>query len=348
MNFVGLDLAWGSRDPGKKPNRTGIAVFDANGYLAYVGTKVSDDEIYSTTLLFVSGPCLVAIDAPLKVTNPAGQRAAEAHLGIDFRAFDAGPHPSNVERFTADPRGARVARTLDLDIDPHSTSSRRAIEVFPHPATVALFGLGRIFKFKKGTLAQRQPELLRYMQAIESLARSPVPGHVAANAEWNRLRQNIEVARTLVELNRAEDQIDAVMCAYIALYAEHRPDDITIYGDFPANGYILTPTLPVGLKPAPRQHHPWDPSPPAQPMPSRVAAESARCANLIAAVNAARTDVEAMLRGFESIRADNDTQGVVDLLAETGATLKVAEQNLNGVRDELSRKIRLLLDTPFS
>ena len=29
------------------------------------------------------------------------------------------------------------------------------------------------------------------------------------------------------QLDKAEDPIDAVLCAYIAMYAHHRPDDVT-------------------------------------------------------------------------------------------------------------------------
>jgi predicted RNase H-like nuclease len=34
-----------------------------------------------------------------------------------------------------------------------------------------------------------------------------------------------------------------VLCAYIALYWYHRPDDVTIYGDVDT-GYIVTPSPP--------------------------------------------------------------------------------------------------------
>ena len=43
-----------------------------------------------------------------------------------------------------------------------------------------------------------------------------------------------------------------MLCAYIARYATERPDAINIYGDF-ETGYIVTPTLPPDLCPAPRQ-----------------------------------------------------------------------------------------------
>ncbi len=52
------------------------------------------------------------------------------------------------------------------------------------------------------------------------------------------------------ELRRAEDPIDAVVCAYVALYAQRCPAGVTIYGDF-ATGYIVTPALPTDLTPDP-------------------------------------------------------------------------------------------------
>ena len=68
--------------------------------------------------------------------------------------------------------------------------------------------------------------------------------------DWQRLRRSVETATRKSELRRAEDPVDAVLCAYVALYAVRRPDDVTVYGDVDT-GYILTPTLPPGLTPRP-------------------------------------------------------------------------------------------------
>ena len=337
MNFVGLDLAWGSLDPSKKPNRTGIAVLDASGYLTYVGAHVHDDDIHAAVAPYVEGPCVVAIDAPLKITNQTGQRLAETKLGKDFGGFDAGANSSNIERFSADPRGARVARALGLDIDPRSTSPRRALEVYPHPATVALFKLGRIFKFKKGRAEERRPELLKYMKAIEGLATAPVAMYAAQNDDWNRLRQDVEQAHQPIELDRAEDQIDAVMCAYIALYAQRRPDDVTIYGDFSVNGYILTPTLPPGLTPTPRQPVPALTTT-TKPLSPSIAAQDERCTGLVAAVHAVWTDIDRKVRELGSIPTLDATGVVLDSLTQVDAVLERAERELSAIRDQLARK----------
>ncbi|MDP7707436.1 DUF429 domain-containing protein [Mycobacterium sp. TY815] len=332
MNFIGLDLAWGSRtpDPGHIPNRTGIAVLNSGGYLTYLGTHVFDDDIVATVSPYARGSCVVAIDAPLKITNQDGQRLAETTLGRDFARFDAGANSANIARFSADPRGARLARALDLDIDPHSARPRRAIEVYSHPATVALFQLGRIFKFKKGTPAQRKPEMLRYIRAIESLASAPVPIHVVEHDEWNDLRRAVEKAERQLELNRAEDQIDAVMCAYVAVYAQHRPDDVTIYGDFPANGYILTPTLPRDIEPTPRR-----PPVPTPPLPPAIAAQYARCSVLLAAIRATFTEIEGEISRLVPSTTHTMADVAADLLSEAEAVLAQADLELATLRARL-------------
>ena len=63
---------------------------------------------------------------------------------------------------------------------------------------------------------------------------------------WVELRNRVAAATRQVQLDKTEDPVDAVLCAYIALYWYQRPEDVTIYGDF-ASGYIVTPTLPPGL-----------------------------------------------------------------------------------------------------
>jgi hypothetical protein len=65
----------------------------------------------------------------------------------------------------------------------------------------------------------------------------------------------VEAATRPGQLDRDEDSVDAVLCAYVALYWYHRPEDVTVYGDF-ATGYILTPTLPAERAAAPRRRMP--------------------------------------------------------------------------------------------
>ena len=245
MYFAGVDLAWGTRNP------TGVAVVDCEGCLLSAGAVRDDDEILAALRPYVHGDCVVGFDAPLVVSNPTGQRAAETALNRDFRRFEAGAHPANTAKpeFANGPRGARLAEALGLDMDPRSATVRRAIEVYPHAATVALFRLERTLKYKAKpgrTLERLKSELLLLMDGVERLADTDVPLRVSDHHDWVALRKQVTTAQRKSDLRRAEDPVDAVVCAYVALYSRRRPAGITIYGDV-ASGYIVTPSLPPEL-----------------------------------------------------------------------------------------------------
>ncbi|OBK24333.1 GTP pyrophosphokinase [Mycobacterium asiaticum] len=247
MYFAGVDLAWAGRNP------TGVAVVDDDGVLISVCAVRDDADVLAALRPYVQGDCLVGFDAPLVVVNPSGQRPAETALNRDFRRFEAGAHPANTGKpeFADGPRAGRLAQALNLDLDPFSGASRRAIEVYPHAAMVALFRLPRTLKYKAKPgrdIERLRSELLRLMDGLEALAHAPVPMRVADHAGWSRLRQQVRAARRKSDLRRVEDPVDAVVCAYVALYAQRCPDKVTGYGDA-ATGYIVTPALPADLTP---------------------------------------------------------------------------------------------------
>ncbi|GAB3653239.1 bifunctional ribonuclease/(p)ppGpp synthase [Nocardioides korecus] len=249
MFHIGVDLAWGVKRP------TGLAVLDADGRLVHVSTVRTDEEILTTLAPYAEGDCLVALDAPLIVKNATGNRPGEAELNRDFARFDAGAHPANTGKpeFAGTPRGAVIASALGLDMNPRSGRARRALEVYPHPATVALFRLGRTLKYKNKPgrdLEQLRTDLLVLMGLLESLADAS-PAMVLTGPAWAALRHQVESATRKSELRVVEDQVDAVVCAYVAIYVHHRPDDVTTYGDF-ETGYVVTPTLPADLVPTKR------------------------------------------------------------------------------------------------
>jgi predicted RNase H-like nuclease len=250
VHFVGLDLAWGEK------NQSGVAAVDSDGRLLHVGSAGDDDQIMATIAPYVDGDCIVAIDAPLIVPNPTGSRQCERDLNADFQKFEAGARPafSDKPEFK-NPRGARLADALGLDMDPMSSSGRRAIEVFPHPATVVLFGLTKTIKYKRGPFEDRHRELMKLMTHVEELDTASPRLRVNRSIDWVALRRRVDAATRPSQLDRDEDPVDAVLCAYVALYWYDRPEDVTIYGDV-ASGYIVTPSLPEVVNPAPRPDAP--------------------------------------------------------------------------------------------
>ncbi len=255
MHVVGVDLARGEK------KSTGLAVLDTEGRLVHVSAAGTDDQIVQTLTPYVAGDCLVAVDAPLIVTNASGQRPAEAELNADFAKFDAGAQPSNTGKpeFRERPRGARLAGRLGLDLNPRSRRPRRAIEVYPHPATVSLFRLGRTLKYKNTSgrdMETLRAELQVLMGLLEGLSSAEpamdLVGGSPAAQDWISLRRAVATATRKSELRAVESQVDAVLSAYIGLFAERRPEATTTYGDG-ESGYVVTPTLPAGLTPTPRQ-----------------------------------------------------------------------------------------------
>lgn len=247
-SYIGLDLAWSAR------NRSGAAALrggpagatllappallgDLDAIVAYVDAMAGD------------GPALVAVDAPLVVPNATGRRPAEAALAVAFRAYEAGAHPAN-RRLLDQGEGVRgellVARLAPLGfrlaerVAP-GAHARLVLEVFPHPAMVALFGLGRTLKYK-ARLGRphelRVAEWRRYQQHLREL-------HTAdpwLAGQGSLLDTDVGALRGAA-LKGYEDRVDALLCAYIALYA-HRWGEARCrtFGDL-EGGFILTPSL---------------------------------------------------------------------------------------------------------
>ena len=95
---------------------------------------------------------------------------------------------------------------------------------------MVLFRLGRTLKYKHKQgrdFAHLQSELAKLVLLVEGLPDADVADHPA----WRQLATAVTSATRKAELRRAEDPIDAVLCAYVARFATERPDEVTIYGE---------------------------------------------------------------------------------------------------------------------
>lgn len=235
--FLGLDLAWSDRNP------SGLAVLDTTGRIIDVRADVrTDDAIVAWVRAQLGTSGVLGIDMPTIVRNADGIRRCERELGAVFRHAHAAPHPANLRRF---PDGGRARRIIDalradgvveaLDVRPRDPRTI-ALEIFPHPAHVRLFGLARIFGYKKksrpwaGVLA----EWARYRAALATLAAAEPP---------LLLDERIPSEVTARGYKRWDDTLDAITCAYVAAFvwrwgagAPH----VRVFGDLDA-GYIVVP-----------------------------------------------------------------------------------------------------------
>ncbi len=245
MRFVGLDLAWGERA------RTGVALLATDGTLVRSASVRTDDEIAGFLGEDAHRTGLVAaIDAPLIVPNETGQRACEREVGRLFGRYHAGAYPANRgnRAFVPEPRGSRVAARFGWQLDPGLAANGErsvAIEVYPHPAMISLFGLERVlpYKRKRGRdVPGRQrafAELVDHMEAIcGALLR------LDSSARWRELTGRLDGNPRQVDLDLVEDEVDAIFCAYLAWMWAHDRGRMLVLGDH-ADGYIVTPRAPT-------------------------------------------------------------------------------------------------------
>lgn len=239
MDVLGIDLAWGTKA------RTGIALTDADGRLEKSASVLTDDDISS----FISGssPVVIAVDAPIIVRNPTGMRECERLLSADFRRFHAGTHPTNVRRphMSPEPRAMRLARmhgwTVDF-LDHPSVRNPIAIEVYPHSAMVGLFGLTKILEYKAKpgrTCESRRQQFGVLMDLMELHCDDPL--NLSGNARWHEIRDVAASATRQAHLNLIEDELDAVMCAYVAWAFSHQASRLVTYGTAPEGAIVTFP-----------------------------------------------------------------------------------------------------------
>jgi predicted RNase H-like nuclease len=238
---VGVDLAWGER-------ATSGVVVAVDGRVTASATVVQDDDIVS---LVPDGPVVVAFDAPIVVPNETGRRGCDAAVSRCFAAHHAGAYPANRSiPWLAAPRAGRLADRLGCTVGPVDPAGRRpereAIEVYPHAATITLFGLDRVLPYKRRSgrdLATRRAALTRLCGLLEGLAGHRVPTDVTSGPRWTRLRAAVAGATTLAALDRVEDEVDAHLCVHVAALWDRDPDGCDVAGTAAA-GAIVVPAHP--------------------------------------------------------------------------------------------------------
>ena len=235
--YVGIDLAWGNRA------RTGLAVSAPAGRLLASCSVQSDDEIVEFVRRHAPGDVVAAIDAPLIVRNATGRRDCEAQVQRAFGRYGAGPYPANLTNplFAAGTRGGRLSAALGLDLCVDSVAPRRGIEVYPHPAMVVLLELDRVIPYKNKagrTLESLREAFGRLLSLMETrLGDLQLP----ASARWRELREIAAGAIRKVDLDRIEDEVDAIFCAHLA-HRWHRDgrSGNDVFGDDAGGAIVVT------------------------------------------------------------------------------------------------------------
>lgn len=213
--FIGVDLGWQS-------GPTGLCCLHLDeGKLRLVALDrlQTVDDILAWISHWADGStnAVVAVDAPTLIPNETGMRLPDRLAHKHFGRYDAGCYPANRSRpFAAKLIAFGLAlESLGFQHQPHSQpqpEGRFQLEVFPHPATVHLFGLSKILKYKKGTLAQRRPELEKLRQYQLSVLPTLEPALALHEADLP------EIPFAGAAMKAVEDQLDSLTCAYVAAH----------------------------------------------------------------------------------------------------------------------------------
>lgn len=215
MYFLGIDLGWVSGASGLC-----CLVWESSRLQLLDLRCDSDPEVILAWVdqwLPENTPGLVAIDAPTLIPNPTGMRTCDRQAHQLLGKYQAGCYPAN-QGLTFARRTVGFAEKLlergfiHAPIITPQEPGRYQIEVFPHATTVQLFGLKQIVKYKKGKLQERQAglETLRTL-ILENFPKLDPPLQINSLPEIPR-------KVSLKELKGIEDQLDALVCAYMGAY----------------------------------------------------------------------------------------------------------------------------------
>ena len=167
----------------------------------------------------------------------------------EFGRFHAGAYPANrVSPLFDPPRAETLADRFGWDPDPATApgaGTSVAIEVYPHPAMVLLFGLATVlpYKAKRGRTSRACGPRSRAARPPRAGVRPDPAAHDVAALGRDPGRRG--AAARIGELDRVEDEVDAVLCAYLAwLWGTGYPG-MRVLGDV-TTGYIVVPGRAAG------------------------------------------------------------------------------------------------------
>lgn len=239
--FIGVDLAWKSD---QNPTAAATLKGDAAGIVLHsLETLRSTDEVLRYLRHEATEQTVIAIDAPLIITNETGQRLCETAVGRRYGKNHASCHTSNLGLYKDAASVALTTALLDDGFEHpriNDDKQKRVVaEVYPHAAMVALFKLDRIIKYKKGPVASRRLGLEQLRVKLRALSQAEPP--LIGSLTLEKLLSVDLALLTGRSLKDYEDKLDAVFCAYLALYFWYwRWERNELFGDV-LSGYILNP-----------------------------------------------------------------------------------------------------------
>jgi predicted RNase H-like nuclease len=193
MQHIGVDLAWSEGNDRKPANESGLVVLDEQGAVQDAGWARGLDEVVAWLERVAVPGAVIAIDAPLVITNATGNRQCESEVARCYGRWQVYANSSNSAMGWQ--AGVVLRERLEalgfvyLDgtraADP---ADRSFFECYPYTTLVGMWELGY------------DDERPRYKRLV--------PGLPAAEARASRAQACDELLRRVAALPAAEDPLD--------------------------------------------------------------------------------------------------------------------------------------------
>ena len=261
--LIGIDLAWG------KQAGTDYGSTDCEGSgcaeLVWDGDelRLSRLDLLHSMAQIVEwiepkcGDWVVAVDAPLVICNEEGQRPAENQASKLYGRYDAGAHSTNLKRKHRGPQllGALADEGGELVEQVAAAGGRKLVfETYPHPATIELFDLNLIIKYKRKKGMSPEQRRVRQQELADRIRTHfcdrPIGPTLRRDDCLTNLLSEPDPKVTHKELKEREDKLDGLICAYVAAWAD-AGRCLQRFGE-DGEGVMLIPCLRPCVRSSPR------------------------------------------------------------------------------------------------
>jgi predicted RNase H-like nuclease len=193
VQYIGVDLAWSEGGDGKPANESGLVALDEEGVVHEAGWARGVDEVVAWLERVAEPGAVIAVDAPLVILNPTGNRPCESEVGRCYGRWQVFANASNTamdwQAGVALRKRLEAAGFVYLDgTRPAEPGDRSFFECYPYTTLVGMWELG---------FDEERPRYKRLM-----------PGVPAAEARALRAQACDDLLRRVAALPAAEDPLD--------------------------------------------------------------------------------------------------------------------------------------------
>jgi predicted RNase H-like nuclease len=231
MRALGVDLAWAETTTAKGANETGVVALDPSGVIVDAGWIIGIEETVRWIDRYATDDTIVFVDAPLVVSNSAGQRRCETQVGQRYGRWKVSANSTNL----SSPRlaGVSLRRRLeamgwryDDGFDGPPDVGRVVSECYPYTTLVGAPELGYelerpVYKRKPKSVSTAAFRQLRadnfdeLVRRVAALAEADPPLHLRSHPATLTLIETPSPTADRPYKHR-EDLLDAALCAWTA------------------------------------------------------------------------------------------------------------------------------------